>query len=335
MTEVWPAVASPGARLQPAEASPFLENFLFDAGECWEAGGSRRAESGPWVERDVHGAEVQLEATALTAGGRAMLLVELLGESYETKQSVLQKARETAIAYQRLNAEIQKKEILLHCLAEDLSAALGNVITALRLMELEQNPTKVRHLLGLAARATDDQQALISRVLAVFADELDSFYGRARKAATSVDLRAVARRAMDAAAAQFSDKGVRLETLNAPTAPLTVSADAAHLERVLANLLENALEYTPAGREVAVRIEDETESVALYVSDASARIPPGVRAKLFAKFDTATGSSPASLLRLHFCRIAVENWQGEIGHIPIEGRGNCFWIRLPKPVASR
>ena len=330
---LWPAVAAPGAKLQAAEASPFLENFLIDAGECWDAGGSRRAASGPWVERDVHGAEVRLEATALTAGGRSMLLIEQLGESFETRQSMLQKARETTIAYQRLNAEIQKKEILLHCLAEDLSAALGNVITSLRLMELEQNPTKIKHLLSLASRATDDQQALISRVLGVFADELNTFYGEAGETLSSVDLHAVTRRAIEAAAPQFAEKGVRLATLNTPAGTVAVAAEAAHLERVLANLLENALEHTPAGREVAVRIEEEPESVALHVSDASARIPPGVRAKLFAKFETAAGSSSAAILRLHFCRIAVESWNGEIGHIPLEGRGNCFWIRLPKPAA--
>ncbi len=330
---LWPAAAAPGAKLRVAEASPFLENFLTGAAECWDAGAGGPATSGPWVERDAHGTELRLEATALTAGGRAMLLVERLGESFETRQSMLQKARETIIADQRLDAEIQKKEILLHCLAEDLSAALGNVITSLRLMELEQNPTKIKHLLALASRATDDQQALMSRVLEVFADELDSFYGEAGARPAGVDLRAVARQVIDTAASQFVEKGVRLKTLDATTGSMTVTADAAHLERVLTNLLENALESTPNGRQVAVRIEEEAETVALYVNDASAKMPPGVRAKLFAKFDTTTGTSPAALLRLHFCRITVENWNGEIGHIPLEGGGNSFWIRLPKAVA--
>jgi signal transduction histidine kinase len=335
LRRLWPTVASPDADLPLAEASPFLENFLVDAGECWAAGGSNRAQSGPWIEHDADGAELQLEATALTAGGRPVLLVERLGEAFETKKAVLQKARETAIAHQRLNAEMQKKEILLHCLAEDMSAALGNAVTSLRLMELEQDPTKIRHLLGLAARATEQQQNLIGKVLEVFADELDGLYGRSGETPAAADLHAVLRRAVDAAAPQFSEKGVRLESPVAATRALRVAADAGHLERVLVNLLENALDHTPAGSNVAVRLEDEPESVTVQVSDGSAKIPLGVRAKLFAKFETSSESSPAALLRLHFCRIAVENWNGEIGHTPLEGRGNCFWIRLPKPVTAR
>ena len=86
---------------------------------------------------------------------------------------MLQKARETVIAYQRLNSEMQKKEILLSCIADEMNAALANTITSLRLMELEQNPEGVRRLLGLASRATEEQQSLINKVLHLFADELE------------------------------------------------------------------------------------------------------------------------------------------------------------------
>src|SRR5205823_1102842 len=127
MRQLWPALAEQ-RQLPIADASPFLENFLIDAEECWREGGNRRCQSGPWVEQDADGTEVHLEATALTAETVPMLLIERLGEAYEAKRSMLQKARETVIAYQRLNSEIQKKEILLHCLAEDMSAALANVI---------------------------------------------------------------------------------------------------------------------------------------------------------------------------------------------------------------
>lgn len=98
---LWPSLTSAHDELVPAD-SPFLENFLIDAEQCWTAkSGSKR--SGPWIERDRDGVELQLQATALTGGGRAMLLLERLGEDFEATKSVLQKARETLIAYQRLS----------------------------------------------------------------------------------------------------------------------------------------------------------------------------------------------------------------------------------------
>ena len=132
LRSIWPELKTEGALLPTEKASPFLENFLVDASACWEAGGETRSRSGPWIEQTDTGTEVTLEAVALNAGDQAILLLERLGEVFEAKKSMLQKARETVIAYQRLNSEMQKKEILLSCIADEMNAALANTITSLR-----------------------------------------------------------------------------------------------------------------------------------------------------------------------------------------------------------
>ncbi len=98
---LWPSLTTPGAAFDTSD-SPFLANFLIDAEQCWRAG-TGRVRSGPWVESDRNGVEFQLQATALTAGRRALLLLERLGEDFEATKSVLQKARETLIAYQQIS----------------------------------------------------------------------------------------------------------------------------------------------------------------------------------------------------------------------------------------
>jgi hypothetical protein len=100
VARVWPSLAVPGAeRLD--EVSPFLENFLIDATACWSSQGGM-VRSGPWVEYDRQGGEVHLEATALNVRGRSLLLIERLGEAFEATRSIVQKARETLLGYQRL-----------------------------------------------------------------------------------------------------------------------------------------------------------------------------------------------------------------------------------------
>ena len=96
---LWPSVV--GAQEDIADVSPFLENFLIDAATCWSAG-TGHIRSGPWAEYDRQRTEYYLEATALTGGGRSLLLIERLGEDFQATRSVVQKARETLIAYQRL-----------------------------------------------------------------------------------------------------------------------------------------------------------------------------------------------------------------------------------------
>jgi len=326
---LWPSLQEQDKDVSGPEASPFLENFLIDAEDCWREGGEKRATSGPWIEQDPQGQDVQLEATALTVNGQSILLLERLGETFEAKKTILQKARETVIAYQRLNSEIQKKEILLHCVAEDMTAALANVITSLRLLELETNSQKGQLLLGLASRATEAQQALIHKVLAVFAEELSGLFGQNGSEAEA-DLAVATERALEATAGDFAEKKVRLISPWADSGSIKVALDPRHLEHVITNLIQNALERTPAGGEVDLNYEERDEAVILRVDDSGALAPRDACEDLFSALEPAAALVQPSILRLHFCRMTVENCGGEIGCGTRDGGGNRFWIRLPK-----
>jgi signal transduction histidine kinase len=326
---LWPMLGEGGGLLPMTDASPFLENFLIDAEVCWQKGGAERAPSGPWVEQDPSGAEVQLEATAMTVDGQSILLLERLGEAFEAQKSVLQRARETVIAHQRLNSEIQKKEILLHCVADEMTAALANVITSLRLIEQEDQSPRTAQLLTLATRATEEQRTLIHRVLGVFEDELRGVYNPFGARQAGAEWNAVLRRALYSAGPLFAEKGVRLEAAAPAAESVRMPVDAAHLERVVMNLLENALERSAPGGAVIVTEKEEPEALLVSFEDAGPILAPEVCENLFARWDPRN-TAPASALRLHFCRIVVENGGGEIGCAPLPTGGNRFWIRLTK-----
>jgi signal transduction histidine kinase len=323
---IWPTVTTPDATLPGS--SPFLENFLIDARECWTAGGDTRARSGPWTEQTADGAELSLEATALTVNGQQILLLERLGEVFEAKKSMLQKARETVIAYQRLNSEMQKKEILLNCISEEMNAALANVITALRLIELERDPLRIAQLLGLASRATEEQQTLINKVLNVFAAELEGLRGRDGTGVAETKLGDAVLAAEQNVASQFADKGVRLSIAGSGLGGIRVGMASTNLTRVLSTLLENGLQSAPAGDEVRLTFVEESGAVLIRVLDNGPTFPPDICANLFSRTGTSPGPQAAQL-PLQFCRIAVENCDGEIGYEARKDGGNSFWILLP------
>lgn len=335
LRSLWPEVKAPATQLPIDRASPFLENFLVDAGACWSAGGEKHTRSGAWIEQTADGTELSLEATALTAGGQAVLLLERLGEVFEAKRSMLQKARETVIAYQRLNSEVQKKEILLNCISEEMNAALANVITALRLIELEKNPARIAQLLSLAARATEEQQTLINKVLHVFAGELEGLRGRDGMAVAETKLGDAIRAAEENVASQFAEKGVRLSIAGSGSGQIRVAMDSTHLTRVLSTLLENGLQSAPVGDEVRLKFVEESESILIQVSDNGPSFPKDICANLFSRARTAVPGPQASRLPLQFCRIAVENCEGEIGYESPKSGGNSFWILLPTPVRTQ
>ncbi len=333
LRSIWPNLTAPDATL-PAN-SPFLENFLIDARACWAADGDKRVRSGAWAEQTADGTEVSLEATALTLGGQAILLLERLGEVFEAKKSMLQKARETVIAYQRLNSEVQKKEILLNCISEEMNAALANVITSLRLIELEKDPARIAQLLSLASRATEEQQTLIHRVLNVFAAELEGLRGRDGTAIAETKLEDALLAAEENVASQFAEKGVRLSIAGNGPAGIRVAMGSTHLARVLSTLLENGLQSAPVGDEVRLSFGEESGSILIRVSDNGPSFPPDICANLFSRTGTAAPGPQASQLPLQFCRIAVENCDGEIGYESRKDGGNSFWIMLPTPVRAK
>lgn len=334
LRSIWPKVNASGAQLPIDQASPFLENFLVDADECWTTGGENRAQSGPWIEQTADGTELTLEATALNAGDRRILLLERMGEVFEAKKSMLQKARETVIAYQRLDSEMQKKEILLSCIAEEMNAALANVITSLRLIEREKNPPKVRQLLTLASRATQEQQTLINKVLSVFATELEALFGRNGAAGAMAKMSDALRSAEENVAPQFAERGARLSINDNAARDALVAMDAGHLSRVLVSLFEIGLQNVSKAGEVQLNLVDEPESVLINVCDNGAALPSDVGKDLFSQSGSMGTESQTSQLPLQFCRVAVENCHGEIGYEPRDN-GNCFWIRLPKVAAMK
>ncbi len=326
---LWPGLEAAGAQLPVEKASPFLENFLVDAEAHWKRGGHESLRSGPWIEQTPDGEERTLEATALSAGGQSLLLLESMGRAFEEKKSMLQKARDTVIAYQRLESEMQKKEILLSTIAEGMNATLANIITSLRLLELESNTSRTRQLLSLATRATTEQQTLIHKILNLFAAELEALYGRNGDGLAEAKIESILRAVEAELATPFAEKQIRLTRTGQLAPDTAVAMDPAHLQRVFATALENALQRAPAGSEVQLEIVDEPESVLARVTD-----PGPLQAAELPETDLGTQPISEPELRLQFCRVAVENCHGETGCEEASTGGSCFWLRLPKMRAS-
>jgi signal transduction histidine kinase len=160
----------------------------------------------------------------------------------------------------------------------------------------------------------------------VFEDELSNAYGPSSLTSTSAPWDEVLEHALESASPLFVEKGVTLNACEAATSAIHVAADAAQLERAIDNLIENALERTPTGGAVIVRTENEPETLYLRVEDNGAAIAPETDKNLFGRENPADTAA----LRLHFCRVVVENCGGEIGYTPLAGGGNRFWLRLTK-----
>jgi signal transduction histidine kinase len=125
--------------------------------------------------------------------------------------------------------------------------------------------------------------------------------------------------------------GIELEQ-RLPAELPPIQGDREVLERVLINLVDNALKFTPSGGRVWVEAEMEEEGVRLAVVDTGPGVPPEDRERIFERFTQGQARAEerrGSGLGLAFCRMAVEAHDGRIwvSEGP-EGVGSRFVVRL-------
>ncbi len=168
--------------------------------------------------------------------------------------------------------------------------------------------------------------------------DLARFEGTGYKIARDrVDLGALVSRIVEELRPVARANGLELEWA-APAADAAVVGDSDRLSQVLANLVGNAIKFTPEGGRVAIQIEVFPEAVQTTVSDNGVGIAPESLPLLFNRFTQgATGARQAGWgLGLMIVHDIVEAHGGRIDVRSEVGRGSSFTFRLPRagPVAE-
>jgi len=119
---------------------------------------------------------------------------------------------------------------------------------------------------------------------------------------------------------------------------LTVECDQQLIERVLLNLIGNALKHTGPVGGVRIAGEKRDGAVSLSVTDDGPGIDPRYHQKIFEKFGQVEHGlrykGYSTGLGLTFCKLAIEAHGGEIGVESASGRGSTFWFKLPVDVPA-
>jgi PAS domain S-box-containing protein len=151
------------------------------------------------------------------------------------------------------------------------------------------------------------------------------------------DLVALARRSIEDHDRATERHSIRLET---EEDALVGAWDGPRLERVLGNLLGNAIKYSPAGGEITVRIARDgggaADQAVLSVADRGVGIPAADLDLIFERFQRArnVGRFAGSGIGLAGAKRIVERHGGTIDVSSVEGQGSTFTVRLPLAVES-
>jgi signal transduction histidine kinase len=164
-------------------------------------------------------------------------------------------------------------------IAHDLRTPLARVRTL-----LERGRDKARtkdDLVAVAGRAIaglDQAQAIITALLRI--GELEG--GQRRSAFGDVDLGEIVRETADLYSPLAEEKQIRLDIQ--VDSPVSVHGDRDLLIEAIANLLDNAIKFTPCGGDVRLLVADRGEGPVIRVSDTGPGIPPEERVAVMKRF---------------------------------------------------
>ena len=145
-----------------------------------------------------------------------------------------------------------------------------------------------------------------------------------------IDLAGAVRSAVELAQPAIERAGLRLD-MALPTV-LAGRANPDHLAQVLANLLSNAVRYTPAGGLVSVRVDRRPDDLLVSVSNTGDEIPADDLARVFERFYRVEKSRDAARggagIGLAIVKQLVEAGGGRVGAESAAGQTR-FWFSLP------
>jgi signal transduction histidine kinase len=263
--------------------------------------------------------------------GRPLRLVGTIEDVTERVEAERRKVElERTHAEARRLAELNEfKSRFLGMVAHDLNNVLTPMRINLRLVadEASKAGTDVPHLANLRSG--------VERLASFLADLLDASRLQSGQLALNrarFDLAGRLHALVDSLRAQAASQGIRL-AIDSPVF-LSVYGDAHRLDQVMANLLSNALKFTPRDGTVTVHMAVDGPDVHLTVRDTGAGVAKEDQAKLFQPFSrlgqAGQGKHTGTGLGLFISRGIVEQHGGRIGcESEGAGKGAVFRMQLP------
>ena len=281
-----------------------------------------------------------LEPDETSAGGRGGLIQVRRGEEEEVWLSVSEAVmRDPAgavagriYAFRDVSSDHLVEQLksgfvstVSHELRAPLTSIYGFAETLLRedvAFGDEERRTSLGYIASEAQRLTGIVDALLSVA------RLEA--GGLQMQLAPTDLRDVVSEVVESAERELSNG--RRFIVEVPEEPLDASADRDKVRQVLANLVDNALKFSPNGGTVTVAARRTRDAVQVRVLDEGSGVPQSEQERIFRKFYRAEATTPAlggTGLGLFIARGLASAMGGRVWVDSDTGTGGCFVFELP------
>lgn len=211
----------------------------------------------------------------------------------------------------------------------DIRSPLSNIASSLEVLSTlpvcAQDAT-AQSMVEIALRSTERIQRLIDSLLDIHRLEAGQTIGKRKP----TSMRTLVHEAIEVVLPTAKIKNLKLSPQISSRLPPAL-ADSDMIRRVLINLLENAVKFTPEQGKIQVRVQLSGEMLLTSIKDTGPGIAPSDQERIFEKF-TRLNSPDGSRglgLGLAYCRLAVQSHDGRIWVESQPGEGAVFKFTLP------
>ncbi len=187
--------------------------------------------------------------------------------------------------------------------------------------------TEQSHVLALLKKSNSELLQMVQSVLALY-----RYSDNKALQIESVDVKAAAKYAVAQTSGFAASRKITVNQSCAAGELRSIDADSTAIQHMIANLIENAIKYTPTGGVVDVRLAVIEDLVRIEVQDSGPGLSEVEMANLFVPLQrklSKRGNNANSGLGLYFCKQIVESYKGHIACESREGHGATFTVLLP------
>jgi PAS domain S-box-containing protein len=287
-----------------------------------------------FIRKDGRVIDTTISVKALRDADGAVDYFVALVEDVTDRKRAEEALRESERRMQEHAAELadlhRRKDEFLAMLSHELRNPLSPILNAAHILRLQKDENPLQQ----QARAVIERQVnQLSRLVNELLEVSRVITGTIRLRPERLDIRAVVEQAVESVSPLIDQRGHQL-FVSLPAEPVWSEGDAARLEQVVINLLNNAAKYTHEGGMIWVNLQPEGDEVTLRVRDTGVGIAPELLPRIFDLFTQADRSLDRSQgglgIGLSLTQRLVELHHGEIeAHSAGLGQGSEFIVRLP------
>lgn len=246
---------------------------------------------------------------------------------YYFKHLYFKNLSQLEISNTELSIAKEQKEKILNTVAHDLRSPINNISAISQLMLADEKlSADQKELMTLIQHSARSSLVLINDLLKK-TDALNDNMQLQRTDLNTLVTQTVALLELTAA-----KKDIRIQSDNAPQ-ELPVNMDANKMERVITNLVNNAIKFSPVDSVIQVKVNKEGKVALLVVADQGIGIAKADQGKIFDMFTHArrkgTEGEVSYGIGLSICKKIVEQHGGTITLESEVNKGTSFFVRLP------